>query len=181
MQNPYASPTAHVADLPPEPGRYQPRVFSTEGRIGRLRYVAYSAVTQFVGGMAGLLLAFALTALASARNQPSLLLLALLVYVPVAVAPFVMAKRRLNDLDQSGWLSLLFFIPLANLVLALYLLFWPGSPGPNRYGPKPAPNSWSLIVAILAPLILLGTFAAITWSAYNDYMTQAQHHSLQRM
>jgi len=42
--------------------------------------------------------------------------------------------RRLHDFDKSGWWYLLTFVPFANLVMSLVLLFAPGSVGGNRYG-----------------------------------------------
>jgi len=44
--------------------------------------------------------------------------------------------RRLHDTGRSGWLALIVFIPLVNLIL----LFWflaDSSPGENVYGPNP--------------------------------------------
>jgi uncharacterized membrane protein YhaH (DUF805 family) len=43
--------------------------------------------------------------------------------------------KRLHDCDHSGWLYLFALMPLANVVLALYLLFKPGTPWENKYGP----------------------------------------------
>ena len=50
-------------------------------------------------------------------------------------------KRRLNDLDKSGWWQLLYLVPIVNILFALYLLFWPGTKGSNNYGLQPAKNS----------------------------------------
>jgi len=43
--------------------------------------------------------------------------------------------RRLHDLNQPGALVLLAFVPLINFGLFIYLLFVPGTNGPNQYGP----------------------------------------------
>ena len=45
--------------------------------------------------------------------------------------------RRLHDLDRNGWFWLLCFIPLVNFFLGIYLLFFRGTKGENRYGPDP--------------------------------------------
>lgn len=45
---------------------------------------------------------------------------------------------RLHDRGLSGWVGTLTFAPIVNLVLYLYLLMMPGTPGNNRFGP---PNS----------------------------------------
>lgn len=171
MQNPYATPHAAVEDIPVEAERYEPRIFTADGRIGRLRYLAYSAVTQFMALLVLAAGAAAVVAVVGTQNvlRGAGLALLILLYLPVIIAPLVMARRRLNDLDKSGWLLLLMLVPIVNLVLALYLLFWPGSPGPNRYGLKPVPNSWSLIVGFLLPVILIGVLAAIAAPALQDY------------
>jgi uncharacterized membrane protein YhaH (DUF805 family) len=45
--------------------------------------------------------------------------------------------RRLHDIGWSGWLVLLNFVPFANIVILLILLFKEGQPGANQYGPNP--------------------------------------------
>lgn len=50
---------------------------------------------------------------------------------------FSVFARRLHDLNKSGWLSLLVFVPLANVILGIILLFKPGSHEANRFGVPP--------------------------------------------
>lgn len=52
--------------------------------------------------------------------------------------------RRLHDRNMSGWFLLLFIvlsaIPLVGMLVGiawLVLMFLPGTPGPNKYGPDP--------------------------------------------
>jgi len=45
--------------------------------------------------------------------------------------------KRLHDVDKPGWYYLLFLVPLANLILGLYLLFKKGTQGTNKFGPDP--------------------------------------------
>ncbi|MGO9934217.1 MAG: DUF805 domain-containing protein [Steroidobacteraceae bacterium] len=47
--------------------------------------------------------------------------------------------RRLHDTDRSGWLQLLWIIPIIGWIV---LIIWCAEPGkPNRYGvPPPAPT-----------------------------------------
>lgn len=44
--------------------------------------------------------------------------------------------RRLHDQDKSGWFVLLGLVPIANIVLLVFM-FLEGTKGPNRYGPDP--------------------------------------------
>lgn len=100
----------------------------------------------------------------------------MVVYIPLLAAMLVVVKRRLNDLNQSGWLGLLMLVPLVNFFFGLYLLFWPGSKGSNDYGPAPGPNSLLLIVfGLVLPLAGLGTLAAIAIPAYHSYVERARH------
>ena len=46
------------------------------------------------------------------------------------------AVRRLHDQNKSGWFALLGLIPLANLVLLVFM-FLEGTKGENQYGPDP--------------------------------------------
>lgn len=46
----------------------------------------------------------------------------------------VLASKRLHDFGRSGLLSLLLFIPVVSIVVFLFLCFFPGDPGPNKYG-----------------------------------------------
>ncbi len=50
---------------------------------------------------------------------------------------FSIAVRRLHDVNQSGWWSLISLIPLINFLLLLYLVFAEGTPKKNRFGAKP--------------------------------------------
>lgn len=47
---------------------------------------------------------------------------------------FSVFVRRLHDLNKSGWLCLLVFVPLVNVILGIILLFKPGSHDVNRFG-----------------------------------------------
>lgn len=177
--NPYASPEANTIDSDQE--TYQPRIFSVQGRIGRIRYLAYSFVTTLlVIVILGIFMGITM-AVAGANDDPSnpiLMALAALFYLSYFVIYFIMAKRRLNDLDKSGWFSLLNFIPLVNIGLIIYLIFFPGTEGANSYGPQPEKNPIGLVIlGVIVPISFfagLGILAAVAIPAYQDYIKQAQ-------
>jgi len=50
---------------------------------------------------------------------------------------FSVLTRRLHDLNKSGWLSLLVFVPLANVIMGIILLFKPGTHESNKFGAQP--------------------------------------------
>ena len=158
--NPYATPRAAVADA--ASNEVQPvKVFSVSGRIGRARYIAYGiGMYILVGGIGAGLNAVA--------GKPAALL-AGLAYVIVA---FMLTIQRCHDFNTSGWLSLVLFVPLVNL------MFWvvPGSEGRNRYGaPTPPNGAGTLIVAWLLPaMVVIGIVAAVALPAYQSYVMRAQ-------
>ena len=49
----------------------------------------------------------------------------------------VIGVKRLHDLNKTGWLYLLFFIPLVNIGMLIWVGFFKGTNGPNQYGPDP--------------------------------------------
>jgi hypothetical protein len=69
----------------------------------------------------------------------------------------------MNDLNRTGWWTLTFMVPILNLATANYLLFFPGTPGDNNYGPAPAANTLGVkILALTMPIIaLVGILAAV--------------------
>ncbi len=164
--NPYSTPDASLDagqdDL------YQPKIFSFSGRIGRMRYLAYGigvnillmAVMIPLGGAVGG--ASAVMGGEAAMSMMGIVVIGIF-YIATFVISIMFAKRRLNDLNRSGWWFLLFLIPLVNLIFAIYIIFFPGTDGDNNFGPVPVANSTGvLILAWMFPVIMiLGIVAAV--------------------
>ena len=57
------------------------------------------------------------------------------------IPSYAVAARRFHDLDQTGWLVLVFVIANAIIgITAFAQIIWfamPGTQGPNQYGPDP--------------------------------------------
>ncbi|WP_282342416.1 MULTISPECIES: DUF805 domain-containing protein [Pseudomonas] len=167
---PYAPPRADVGETLPEFGEL--KVFSISGRIGRLRYLAWSLVMIFCSlGLLGV------AALGSNLSEIVGALLIIVVMIGVAVTSVMIAVQRLHDIGWTGWLLLINLIPVVGNVFALLMLVVPGSEGVNRYGPPPPANSLSvkvisgvLIAILLLSLLMMfafGGFAmlAMYWAA----------------
>ncbi len=45
--------------------------------------------------------------------------------------------RRLHDIDKSGWMILISFIPIIGAIWLLILTIRDSEPGDNKYGPNP--------------------------------------------
>lgn len=167
MTNPYAAPSADMSQLASDGRTYEPKMLAINGRIGRLRYLAYAMVLTLGVTIAGALVLGILSLI-----SPMFLMLAVVLYIPVIGISFVMAIRRLNDMNQSGWLSLLFLIPLVNFFVGLWLLFGPGTAGSNRFGPAPSPNSRAIVIMAWAGLalgVVIGIVTAVAMPSLEKY------------
>jgi len=49
--------------------------------------------------------------------------------------------RRLHDTNKTGWLMLLFLVPIVGWIVVLVLCAMEGTPGENQYGPEPAEDA----------------------------------------
>lgn len=165
---PYATPLATVAEALPEFGELE--VFSIEGRIGRLRYLAWSLVL-----MLGALALFGVASMGLAISEIVGAVLIALVGIGMAVVSVQIGVQRLHDIGWSGWLWLINLVPIVGGVFALLMLVIPGTTGANRYGPPAPPNSRAVkLLAWLWLLVpVLGILAAITLPAYQDYVNRA--------
>lgn len=169
--NPYQAP---AADVNQSVETYQPLFFSVSGRIGRLRFLAYSLFAMVI-----LIPFLALLAVVGSDLQ---VFISLLMYVPALAWTVIVCKRRLNDMNRSGWFSILYFLPLLNLIMFLWMACGRGTQGNNRFGARPSANPLSVkIFGMLTPLMFFGgMLAAIALPAYQDYVERAQAASERR-
>ncbi len=58
-----------------------------------------------------------------------------------AVLLFSVLIRRLHDLNQPGWVSIGFFLPFVNIILAIYTFFWAGKEDKNKFGSRLSENT----------------------------------------
>ena len=163
--NPYTAPDAEL-ETGAEANFYSPTIFSFKGRIGRMRYLVYGmGIMMLFSMVAGVLAAVMIPASGAGGEGVGIVGMAFLalIYAGVLVVAVMFGKRRLNDLNRSGWWYLLTFVPVANIGLAIYILFFPGTDGPNNFGPAPAPNSTAVKVVgwLVVALFVLSIVAAI--------------------
>ena len=151
-------------DLTPDNEGYADlKIFSFNGRIGRLRYLAYAfgvPILMFV--LIGIV-----AAIAASISETFVGVVAALGGISVLVVGVSFGLRRLHDLDKSAWWLLLFIVPLANIILGLYMLFARGVDGSNQYGLQPPANSTGVKVTVaLCALYFFGSIiVAITMPA----------------
>jgi len=187
QHNPYKTPSSNT-ELNTSGQAYQSKIFSLTSRIGRLRYQAYSWVCLLLLMLAGILVRGIIGLMEVTALNPSpdnmLWYLALATYIPSTIYSFILAKRRLNDLNQSGWFLIFLFAPFLNLLFILYLIFFKGSPKSNQYGPAPTKNSLMVIIpGILFPatMITIAIMIAIAGPAFQEYSRRVEQaaHELQ--
>ena len=114
--------------------------FSFDGRIRRIEYFLSGLVCGVVVWIA-MLLGVGTFLLGAGSGSAAGSAFGLLngVVAIIAAIWFSLAQgiKRLHDLDKSGWLILICYIPFVGWIFALYMLFADGTVGPNQYGPDP--------------------------------------------
>lgn len=128
----------------------------TVGRLGRVRYIAYSLGTVVALALFMGVTGYVALSLPVAGGRLLLSMTAVLnYYLLLPLVMVVLTIRRAHDFNYRGWLAFLLLVPVINL------LFWviPGTRGGNTYGEAPAPNTLSaMLVALILPVLLLGGY-----------------------
>lgn len=169
--------------------------FSFDGRYGRLNYINGIVTLSGVGMLVGFVLFMVIgvsfaAVLASDPSNPSGSALggigigSMIIYLLFAIAMGVLGIKylilRLHDLNLSGWYTLVFFvgfpilmfIPVVNLlallaqfVCSILLMAWPGTAGPNNYGPPSRKGSIAgliiLLIFVTLYVLMIIMFASI--------------------
>ncbi|UVM51087.1 MULTISPECIES: DUF805 domain-containing protein [unclassified Pseudomonas] len=170
-ESPYAPPRAAVGEALPEFAAL--KAFSFDGRIGRLRFLAWTmALTLVTLGIGSVLAVFGF-ALISTDSTAGLILAGLLAVILVVVLAFISIQfsvQRLHDIGWSGWLWLLNLVPFVGSAFPFVIMIVPGNNTANRYGAPPPPNSnavrvlaslWLVFIAIMFVGGLTGGLTAI--------------------
>lgn len=167
MSNPYAASQVDLAPPPSDDATYQPRLWQVNGRIGRMRYLAFYAAMVLLMIPVAIVLGVAGAATGAGSKSLSGMVVPMILLGIIALAAVVMGiiigRRRLNDMGRSGWFLLLSLIPLVNLVFYIWILCAPGDQGTNEYGPAPAPNTTLINVAggIMIAFMVVGVAANV--------------------
>ena len=131
-------------------GRFYKNYFDFNGRASRAEYW-WPILMQLIV-YAALIVAFILSAGNETYDSagdisavPMTLLVAAILFALLNVIPgYAVAARRFHDLDQTGWLVLVFVLLNAFIVVSVFAqIIWfclKGTEGPNRYGPDPYGN-----------------------------------------
>lgn len=174
-ESPYAPPRAVVGETLPPFSALRP--FSFTGRIGRLRYLAWTMALTLVAlgiGSGFTVFGFALIRSNSVAGLILAALMAFILIVVFAVLSIQFTAQRLHDLGLSGWLWLLTLVPFVGSVFPFVIMAVPGNDTANRFGAPAPPNStavkilsalWLVFIAIL----FIGGLAGGLTAIQNEY------------
>jgi uncharacterized membrane protein YhaH (DUF805 family) len=151
MDNPYAAP---VGDLTAAPAcASQITALAINGRIGRMRFVAYVTGSFLLFVLVfGLLLRPLLNDPASALGGVLSVLFSLLFWAVF----LVYSRRRLQDVGRGRLTFLCLFIPIAQVYFGFMMLFQAGDEGDNAFGAHPPANTVGVkVLAFFWPVLLI--------------------------
>ncbi|ROM78036.1 hypothetical protein BK652_22800 [Pseudomonas brassicacearum] len=178
--SPYAPPRADVGESLATYGTLKP--FSFEGRIGRLRYLAWTMVlTLAMLPVIGIAFWYSLSWVLASNSLAAMIVGGLIggaIFLGFAFVSIQFSVQRLHDIGWSGWLWLLNLVPFVGSVFPLVMICAPGNDGPNRYGPPPPPNSTAVKVlswlwVVLIVLMIVGAVAGAFSGLSEDYDTSS--------
>jgi len=162
MQNPYAAPQAGL-ELPFASAN-EARLFCWNGRIGRVRFVAFSLLGIPLALLFGVLsgIAVGVLGLRSYFDSPGSVqaMGVAIIMIPVLVLA-VMTRRRLHDFDIGGWWTLMLLFPILQFIFLIYMVVAPGTPDTNRFGAVPAPADFGVKLGAAIGCALVAGFTAL--------------------
>ena len=128
-------------------GRYYKNYFKFSGRASRAEYwwpVLMQLIVYFALIVAFVMMAGFESGSGSgdmSGGAAALLIGGVLVLLLNVIPGYAVAARRFHDLDQTGWLVLVFVLANAIVGVSVFAqLIWfslRGTDGPNQYGPDP--------------------------------------------
>lgn len=134
--------------------------FSWKGRFSRLSYLAWMGVFTFL-----FLVVLIFDFMRLGRVNPEEIhsvyfmyfaFLPTIIFLVLSLYPaFIFIIRRLHDLNQSGWWSVLIFVPVLSFILYLYLMFFKGDEKRNSYGFPRETRLWEGIFGGIVGLLLI--------------------------
>lgn len=134
-----------------------------EGRIGRLRYIAWLTVgvVAITGGyflFSALFMRFFIRNDLIHYNQIDKLVTFLgTVYFLLVVSYAIRCStQRVQDFNCNKWLAFILIIPLLNLLIIAIFMIIPGNAEANKYGSPAPPNSKAVILLASIFFISIG-------------------------
>lgn len=160
MTDIYAPPGASLA-LPSDTA--DTALLSFSGRIGRVRWFAYTAT-----GMVVSVLSLAFLASRISRHDPVLNgRIGWCATLSVIAIICIMSMRRLHDLGKPRLSFLFLLLPGVNFYFLYLMAFRAGDPGTNAYGPVPRPNDRAAYLMCCSVVLVLAALYTIVMGTIN--------------
>lgn len=161
--------TDNIPLTPLGAGFNQSQFFDWQGRISRMQFLVYSIFNAlFVVLVLAVMFIMIDGVQGIVQVSPSTLPVSMLVLSGVGAAilgylQLAVTKRRLNDINKTGWLALIMILPVVNILVYVYLLAAEGSEGVNYYGlpPRPAAKLKTTLMLVL-PLLMMSLLGILT-------------------
>ncbi|WP_410209671.1 DUF805 domain-containing protein [Aquirhabdus sp.] len=148
--------------------------FSIQGRFSRLSYLAWVGLLTLIALIVvlinTLLVSRNISAEAMLDQPPTLSYLfwpSWIVLIIFFYLSNVFMIRRLHDLNRTGWLGLIVYVPVIGFLFWLYLVLAHGSTERNRYGRPRDASVWEGIFGLIwggllfGSLLFLGVYAVL--------------------
>ena len=112
-------------------------IFTTDGRLNRLRYLKYMLIFALIVGIATFVTSSMATFLTGNPTGTLVNVITGIWAIVAGVGNVMLMIRRLHDLGKSGLFVLLAFVPVIGIIFSIALFCMPGQVGYNEYGADP--------------------------------------------
>ena len=112
-------------------------IFTTDGRLNRLRYLKYMIILAICGALAKFTMSCMATLFTGDPNGSLVMAITLMLALVAGAGNIMLIIRRLHDMGKSGYFALIIFVPVIGIIFSIYLFFAPGTVGYNQYGADP--------------------------------------------
>ena len=127
------------------------RYFDFSGRSRRMEFWMFQLFIFLVYFVLGLL-GGGLTGMSGDGSGVGIVGILVLLFLLGTIIPALAVQvRRFHDQDKSGLLVLLNLVPFIGPLIVLVMMFFEGTPGPNKYGPDPKGRDDVDLTAASAP------------------------------
>lgn len=113
-------------------------IFTTEGRLNRLKYLKYMIILALVLGGTKFTMSCMATLLTGDPNGTLVMIITAILALIAGTGNVMLIIRRIHDLGKSGYFALIAFIPIIGVIFSIYLFCAPGQVGWNQYGADPS-------------------------------------------
>lgn len=131
IQTFYQTPQSNLESKSAEYAKF--KLFSSRGRIGRMRYLVYSLLQLGIG------IFLVKVSLILNPDDGGMIMIIFIILWLIGILGLtgigiILMIQRFHDTDTSGFFILFLLVPFLNIALFLWLFLAPGIDGSNRYG-----------------------------------------------